>query len=978
MADPKLFTTPGPRLFALPPGVDFPQALIDGLRARLSGAAPEDIARVEIYVATDRMRRRMRAIFDRGAASLLPRIRLVTDLADPLARAELPTPIPPLRRRLELTNLVARLLDSQPDLAPRAALFDLSDSLASLMEEMHGENVPPEVIEALDVSDQSGHWQRALQFFNIVQRYFEEDAAPDMAGFTRRAMAMRLAQWAEDPPRHPILIAGSTGSRGTTHAFMSAVAKLPQGAVILPGFDPDMPQSTWDRLDNPLTGEDHPQYRFAKIMRELDLNPRDVKPWTNDAPPSPARNAVLSLALRPAPVTHQWLSEGPKLPDLPQAMEDVTLLEAPSQREEALAIALRLRQAAEDGITAALITPDRMLTRQVTSALDRWGILPDDSAGTPLHLTPPGRLIRLVADLFRAPLTAERLLSVLKHPLTHADGKRGQHRLNTSDLELHIRKTGMPYPTGEALRAWGEASDLGAWGAWIADRFCHQDITGPLPLTEWIDRLVALTEAISTGTETDSASELWKQPAGRALRKAVDALSAEARHGADMGAQDFCDLFYAILTREEVRDRDAPHPHILIWGTLEARVMGADLLILGGLNEGSWPEAPPADPWLNRPLRAKAGLLLPERRIGLSAHDFQQAAAGKEVWLTRSLKSDDAETVPSRWVNRLMNLMSGLPQKGGKEALKQMKARGAHWLDLAEAAEQPIPAPPAPRPAPAPPVTARPKELSVTEIKRLIRDPYAIYAKHVLRLREIDPLMQAPDALLRGILIHSVIEDFVKETVSNTAELDPAHLSAIASGKLEDIPFPTVRALWQARVNRFAPWFCASEEARRAKAKPARFEITGRAEIPELGFTLKGTADRIDLDDRAGAHLYDYKTGGAPSEKEQLHFDKQLLLEAAMLLNGAFPDLAPRHIESATYIQLKPGDPKEVGAPLLDSPPEKTWAQFTALIAAYMDPEKGYTARRALMKDADIADYDHLSRFGEWDVTDEAEVLELK
>ncbi|WP_425074964.1 double-strand break repair protein AddB [Sagittula sp. S175] len=972
MSETQLFSDDGPRLFALPPGADFPAALIDGLRARLSGQPPEAIARVELYVNTDRMARRLRALFDTGPASLLPKIKLVTDLADPLTRAQLPAPVPPLRRRLELTGLVSALLDRAPDLAPRAALFDLSDSLATLMEEMHGENVPPEDIANLDVTDQSGHWQRALTFFSIVQPFFEDTDAPDTQAFTRRALALRIARWQDTPPTHPIIVAGSTGSRGTTHAFMKAVAQLPQGAVILPGFDPDMPDSVWDMLDDPLTGEDHPQYRFAKLLRELDLRPSRVTTWHDTPAPAPDRNRTLSLALRPAPVTHQWLSEGPKLPDLPQAMQTVTLLEAPSLREEALAIALRLRQAAQDGTDAALITPDRMLTRQVTSALNHWGIIPDDSAGTPAQLTPPGRFLRLVAETFAKPLSADLMLSILKHPLCHAGKDRGQHLLNTRDLELHIRKHGMPYPTPETLAEWGVTAEKPAWAGWIA-QLSTQHTPGKHALSDWVTRHIALAETLSAGPD-GTPDPLWNEVAGRRLRAITQTLMDEAPHGAPMSARDYADLFMALLSREEVRNPDEPHPHIRIWGTLEARVGGPSLMILAGLNEGSWPQSPSADPWLNRRMRADAGLLLPERRIGLSAHDFQQAAAAPEVWLTRALKSDEAETVPSRWINRLVNLMTGLPAKGGEDALKQMKARAKPWLDLARASESPIHADPAPRPSPAPPAHARPRQLSVTAIKRLVRDPYAIYAKNVLGLKPLDPLMQAPDALMRGILTHSVIEEFIKETVSNPAQLRPERLQEIAADLLEQIPFPTVRTLWQARVNRFAPWFTASEAERRQRATPqaANFEIEGKADLPLLGFTLTGTADRIDMDDRAGAHVYDYKTGTAPTESQQKTFDKQLLLESAMLLQGAFPGLAPRHIAAATYIQLKPGDPKEIPAPLEDCPPDQTWAEFTALIAAYMDPEKGFTARRALMKDTDLADYDHLSRFGEWDVTDAA------
>ncbi|WP_136443432.1 double-strand break repair protein AddB [Pacificoceanicola onchidii] len=961
-----------PRLFALPPGVDFGEALVHGLRARF-GETPDALAKVELYVNTTRMKRRVETLFDEGPATLLPRIRLVTDLADPLTRAALPQPVPKLRRRLEMTGLVSRLLEAQPGLAPRAALYDLSDSLVTIMEEMHAEGVSPETIEGLDVSDQSGHWARALTFFNAVQPFFDETSEPDGASHARLALKQRLFSWQSTPPEHPIVIAGSTGSRGTTADFIKAVAALPNGYVVLPGFDFDMPVSVWDQLGEPLKGEDHPQYRFARLMGDLGLNRDCIEHWTKTPAPAPARNRLISLALRPAPVTHQWMSEGPKLPDLREACADITLVEAPTAREEALAIALRLRDAAEKGERAALITPDRMLSRQVTSALDRWGIVPDDSAGTPAQLTPPGRFLRHVAVLLTEPLTAESLLTLLKHPLTHSGSERGDHLRHTRDLELHIRRKGMPYPSPDRLNAFGAARKCEDWAAWVAEVFCDRRSPGEQHLSVWIDYHVALAERMAAGPGGDGSGGLWDENAGRKLAEIVADLSLEAEHGTTLTARDYADLFGAIVSSEEVRNRDAGHPDILIWGTLEARVMDADLLILAGLNEGSWPEMPGADPWLNRALRAQAGLLLPERRIGLSAHDFQQAAAAREVWLTRSLKSDDAETVTSRWLNRMENLMKGLPDRFGPEALQDMRGKGQTWLSYARTVEAPIETPPAKRPSPAPPVEARPRELPVTDIKKLVRDPFAIYARRVLRLKPLDPLMQAPDALLRGVLVHKVLENFVKDTRDDPSRITPGALQDHAKALLDDpdlVPFPVMRVLWQDKVRQVASWFTQTEADRQTKARPAHFEISGRVAIPSLGFTLKGQADRIDIDERGGAHIYDYKTGKAPTGPEQQHFDKQLLLEAAMVLRGAFPDLMPDHVERALFISLKPGDPREVPAPLEESPPDKVWEELTLLISAYLAPTRGFTARRALMSDTDQSDYDHLSRLGEWDVTD--------
>ncbi|KMK65292.1 double-strand break repair protein AddB [Puniceibacterium sp. IMCC21224] len=972
--------TDSPRVFGLAPGIDFPAALIDGLRKRLAEHPPEAMARVELIVNTTRMRRRLISLFDAGSATLLPRIRLLTDLSDPVSLSSLPEPVSPLRRRLELVTLIARLLESQPDLAPRSALYDLADSLAGVMDEMQIEAVSPAAIEALDVSDQSGHWQRALSFLRIVQRYFDtSDEVPDSTALQRIVLEQRLIDWKTAPPRHPVILAGSTGSRGTTLRLMQAVARLPQGAVILPGFDFDTPPDVWQELDNPLTGEDHPQFRFARLLQNLDQSPNTVIPWTDTPPPNAARNRLVSLALRPAPVTDQWRAEGPDLPMFDTTTADITLIDAPTRRDEALAIALRLREAAETGETAALITPDRMLSRQVTAALDRWDILPDDSAGTPPQLTPPGRLLRHIATLFQQDLTAEALITLLKHPLTHTGTGRRDHLLLTRKLELRIRRDGWPYPSAQQITDWGARNEAEDWAAWIVQCFVEPPERTALQLGTWLDRHIARAETIAAGSASDDAGELWAQPAGREVRRLVDTLITEAPHGGTLEARDYADLFGAVLADGEVRDRDAPHPRILIWGTLEARVMGADLLILGGLNEGSWPELPGADPWLNRRMRADAGLLLPERRIGLSAHDFQQAIGAPKVWLTRAAKSDDAETVPSRWLNRLMNLMTGLPERNGPAALAGMKARGDHWLALARTLETPIPADPAPRPSPAPPVPARPIQLSVTEIKRLIRDPYAIYARHVLRLRPLNPLQRAPDALLRGIVLHEVMEQFLRDIMADPARLRTDILTRLSADIIaEQIPFPAIRHLWQARITRIADWFVTTERTRQTLAQPHpdRLEVSGRAILNDPVFTLTAKADRMDIDTRGNAHIYDYKTGAAPTTPQQRLFDKQLLLEAAMVENGGFDGIGSRHTERATFLSLS-ASPSETPAPLDEVTTEQVWAEFQTLISIYATQEQGYTARRALLSENDISDYDHLARYGEWETSEPAQLVVL-
>jgi double-strand break repair protein AddB len=824
------------------------------------------------------------------------------------------------------------------------------------------------------VTDQSGHWERALRFLNIITPFFAgEVTAPDVEARQRQVIETLIATWEITPPAHPIIVAGSTGSRGATGLFMQAVARLPSGAVILPGFDFDTPDRVWHAL-GPKT-EDHPQYRFRKLMNAMDVDPANVLSWGDVAAPNEARNKLISLSLRPAPVTDQWLEDGPQLGDLAAATQGLTLVEASSPRAEAETIALRLRQAAEDGVVAALITPDRNLTRQVSAALDLWDLKPDDSAGTPLQLSPPGRFLRHVTEMLTRPLTGEALLTLLKHPLCQSGGAdRGPHLLQTRELELQLRRHGPPFPTGDDLRRWAERSKDDArqvWVSWLAHLVDRISPAQKQSLTVHISDVLTLSEAFARGQGAEGAGGLWDQAAGREARRICDMIARDADAASDMSAVEFSGLFGNLLSQGVVRDRDAGHPRVLIWGTLEARVQSADLVILGGMNEGVWPEAPSPDPWLNRKLRAQAGLLLPERRIGLSAHDYQQAVAGKEVWITRSKRTADAETVPSRWVNRLVNLLRGLSDQKGPEALAAMQAEGDRWLAMAAQLSVPeTQSKAAHRPSPRPPVAARPSELSVTRIKTLIRDPYAIYAEKVLRLKPLDPLTPEADAPLRGVIMHAILEEFIgsKPDASDPQAIDDLMLIARRYFAAH-CPWPTIRAQWIARMEKLAPVFLKAEVLRQQKGTLAVSEGWGVLEIPSVGISITCKADRIDMTPDNTALIYDYKTGAVPTKDMQLKFDKQLLVEAVMVDRGAFKDLGPKPVAEAAFLGVN-ATMRDVPAPLADASIEDVYAGLETLFGKWSDPSTGYSARMAMFSKEDASPYDHLSRYGEWTMAD--------
>ena len=967
--------TTDPRIFGVGLGVDFPTALVSGLRQRLQDSPPHAWSRAEIYVNTRRMERRLTREFQNGPALILPKIKLVTDLPLIPETAEVPPAKDPLALRIELLPLVRKLLETGTVHAPGSAAFDLAQSLASLVEEVQGEGVSLDQLQNLDLGDFSSHWQQSRAFLQIVREFLGETMLTT-EGRQRRIAETLAAVWAKDPPRHPILVAGSTGSRGATRVFMEAVSKLPQGAVILPGFDFAMTPEGWEQLDKQGPQEDHPQYRFKRLLNRLYQTPAAVRPWTRNSDEPLPRNMLLSLALRPAPYTDGWRTDGPNLKEISKACEQLTLIEAEAPRQEALAIALGLRAALEEGKKAALISPDRVLTRKVAAALQSWGIEPDDSAGLPLPLSAAGRFLRMVGRLYASEQETPALLALLKHPLT-CRSERGEHLRRTRDLELEILRGGRRRFDLERLETWARNrtgdEDIHAWTSWLGDTLWPSRNAEPQALQDRLEAHLRLAEALSNGPRKTASDPLFSpedfdRHADRVeAAKAVESLAQVGPSAGLMTAEEYLEIFHATLRAREVRSSITPHPDVMIWGTLEARVQGADVVILGGLNEGSWPETADHDPWLNRSMRQMLGLLMPERRIGLSAHDFQQATAAPVVWLSRSLRSSETETIPARWLNRLTNLLGGLDK--GKPALEAMRVRGRVWCDRAQSFDTPAKVEPANRPAPIPPLEARPSRISVTRVQDLVRDPYSIYARYVLGLSPLKPLVLSPDAPMLGEALHKIFQLFVEQTREGLPENPRDLLRRLAETVLVDtVPWAATRAFWQARIERVTDWYLAGEVERRQVASPIATEVSGKLLLPNA-IEVTGRADRIDHGPH-GLTIFDYKSGKLPTKDQQTHFDKQIAILALMAEAGAFEGLNHEVVSSGAYIGLG-SSPDVASTDFQAGDLRKIQDELVQLLSIYFLGEQHFTSRRAVEKDRFERDYDRLARFGEWDLSDQ-------
>ncbi|MFG1401139.1 double-strand break repair protein AddB [Xanthobacter sediminis] len=994
------------------------RALLEG--RLIAGYAPRHdpmaLAEATVFLPTRRACRLFaEALLEEAGtgALLLPRIVPLGDVdEDALAFSEdapllaAPHAIAPVHRRLVLAALVARWRAALKAGEGRAAVaagpaatLALADELARLFDDLSTAGVPLARLDGLTPRELDPYFEISLDFVRIARAGFDGYLAEEglVEPAVRRdalvdAEARRLAELGAGAG--PVIAAGSTGSMPATARLLKAISRLPRGAVVLPGLDLVMEDEAFAVLGDPVRGApDHPQYGLARLLRTLETSRAGVEPLAAAGP----RELLLSEAMRQAESSDLWALLPERLPPeaRAEATERLTVVEADDPRQEALAVALLLRESLErPGETAALVTPDRDLARRVVSEMARFGVMVDDSAGTPLAEAPLGRLARLVAEVAAQAWAPVPLFALVSHPLARLGLDDDLKAEALAALELAALRGPRPRAGVAGLRAALDACDpdrfrgadprrrltgaaldraqllVDQLDAAMAPLSALAERRGPLPLPELVAAHRAAVEAIAGPLLEDD-----DDPALAALARAFAAVAAAAGDGPDLALSDYADAVSSLIGDAMVRPAGERHARLRILGPLEARLVRVDRVVLGGLVEGVWPRQGETDPWLSRPMRLDLGLDLPERRIGLSAHDFVQAFGAPEVVLTYAGKVGGTQSVPSRFLKRLETVL-------GPALAAEARVRGARWRAAAVALDVAPPVPRAARPAPAPPLALRPRRLTVTEIETFLRDPYSIFARHVLGLTPLDPLDAAPGAAERGSALHEALGTFT--TAFPKALPADALAQLLEHGRRAFAPltvFPAEHAVWWARFERVAAFMVEFERRRRAGSEAIVAETPGALDLPlgERSFRLAGRADRIEVRRDGTLAILDYKTGTAPSAKQVASLSPQLALEAAMAAKGAFRHVPPLPVSEITYVELKGGAAGGEEKPIRyrDRTPtdvaETALAGLLSLLAAFEDERQGYRSLAAPQWQGGFGDYDHLARVREWALGGEEE-----
>ena len=906
-----------------------------------------------------------------------------------------------LMRLVEHWRAVAAREEGVPGSTPAQAA-QLAAELAKLMDDVERENVSLANIHDLVPEQYSQHWRRTVDFLKIVTEFWPEylrDNGLTAPEARRNALILAEARRIEAlPPDEAVIVAGVTGSIPATVELMRAVVRRSNGAIVLPALDSHLDDESWQAITP--NHPEHPQFGLKRLLDALGVPRTDVRvlAGADISPALATRAAFFSEAMRPSSTTAKWhrYVANAETDEISRSLQGVSIIAAPTAQDEAEIVSLILREAVETpGRTAALVSPDRLLARRVAIRLQSWGIRVDDSAGRPFVKTVPGTFLALVIAAITNDFSPADTMALLKHPLCRLGLPAFDIRRAARALEILAFRTsylgkgigGVATALDNAAHPDGRRATRAAKRLWSDDIDQARNLVARLtaafqplletyasPSTLTLSGLarahVAVAEALAALPETESRDEanpLWQGEAGNAAATFFTEILAPEAPELPLRAAQYADLFTSLLARDNVRERNPVHPRIAIWGPMEARLQQPDVLVLGSLNEGTWPEAAETGPWLNRPMRQKLGLPSPEEEVGRSAHDFVSLLGARTLYLTRAERVEGTPTVASRWLLRVSALVTALK-------LQDAVMPDRPWLSWARARDAIGTMTSVRAPEPRPRQDLRPRSLSVTAIEKWLSNPYETYARYILKLEPLPELGATPDASLKGGLVHDVLARFAAAFPNSLPDNTLNELETIARQTLEAYTgHPRVAAFWLPRLMRFLRWFAASEPERREGSAHVFVETTGKLLLPAAGrdFTLTARADRID--DRGGAIIItDYKTGGAPNDTAvRSGRAPQLPLEAAIALSETgFPHLVGKSVEALRYIRATggqpPGEERTITSPEPGVLAQASREALERLIVRFDDPTTPYRALRRPAYRYDYDEYAHLARVAEW------------
>ena len=869
--------------------------------------------------------------------------------------------LPPAIEKSERLLLFTKIIMAKPrdfglEQIPLSQACYLAQELANLIDTVNNEDLSFDCLKNLAPSEYAAHWQETLKFLEIITKFWPEILNErnmiDPAVRKNLLLKAQSKQWLKNLPDKRIIVAGTSATYPAMRELVKTVLLLPKGEVILSGVDKYLDDDDWQKID-----ETHPQFEFKQLLDYLQVKRHQIKELVK--PQNEEREKLISEIMRPAKTTDKWRNLKNKGISH-QALSGISLIDCMDIREEALSIALIMREALETPEqTAALITSDRNLARRVAGELERWNIKVDDSAGKPLSLTPVGIFFRQIAKVCESNLDKIDLLALLKHPLCSVGYSSAELYRLVRILEQKVWRE-----KSKDERALAFESEF----IRVINEFYELYLRPTADLKKLLQLHVKTAELLAATDEKEGSLILWKGESGAELAKFIADLYDKADVFGDINVKEYLGLLEVLMSGITVRPRYGTHPRLKILGPIEARLTHYDIMIIGEVNEGIWPKTTGSDPWLSRPMKKDFGFPLPEKSIGIMARDFAEFLGASEVYLTRSERVQGTPMVYSRWWLRLETVLKALDidKESVKDNFYRLLARD---LDAPEESIR------ISSPVPCPPIEARPRVMSASNVELWLRDPYSIFAKYILNLRPLEDIN--PDLSLAdyGNIIHAILEQFNNKYSKDYPENAEQELLDLGQEYfMKNEIAQETKAFWWPNFEKSVKWLVEKERLYRKNISKIYNEVSGQMIIksPAGDFRVTAKADRVDITKDGKINIIDYKTGKARSKKEvENAFAPQLPIEGLIAKNGGFSDIKKADVNELIYWQLAKKD--TVISENIDDVLSNNLQRLAELVHLFDFETTPYLSRPNPKRVPEYSDYEHLARVKEWSIQELAD-----
>ncbi|OFW96610.1 MAG: hypothetical protein A2977_03455 [Alphaproteobacteria bacterium RIFCSPLOWO2_01_FULL_45_8] len=790
------------------------------------------------------------------------------------------------------------------------------------------------------VAGQAEHWEKIQKFLTLVSDHWDailkDEKCVEPVTWQRRFMDIQADLLERDRTKAPIMIAGSLGTIPSTARLIKVISTLKNGVVILPGLQREQKKE--------FLSSRHPQFFLHRLLKKLNSAPEGVR----ELPSKEWNNASLFLEkIFDSRFTGPWI--------LPPSMENIQYIETSDQGEEARIICISIRKALEEGKKKILcISSDPKLLHRVSAELGFWSLSVSVQKKSLLD-TQIGSFLHLATLWFSSPFPTVVMASTFKHSFV----KKKKDVWNL--FEKYILRTWVGNASLLAIEHLLERESAELEPD-VCDRLktFYETLKNHLvfvqeaqPLGFYLDKLESLI-AWLLGSETDLENlflelapeegvvfqQLWQD-----LKKSSALIMTHPKM--------LSEILFSLLQDHQIPNvSKGNNESIFLMSPAEARFMEADFKILAGLNEGTWPAELRVDPFFSSSMRETLGLPSLETRFSQSAHDFLSAICiPVPVLITRSLRVGGVPSVPSRFLSYLEMRMGAYNLTFSQNKDLKVWARNLNSVSQKTDLQ-------APRPLP--PVSQRPKRLSVTDVSILLRDPYSIYAKHILKLTRLEPFIPEEKSRLFGLFVHNFLHRW--------APTSETPMDVLLSGRAKFLfelylgPVEQSRFLWE-KFSILFEWV-----KQQKKLANTSTEIKGEFSfaVEDHLFTLFGKADRVDWD-QEGAILIDYKTGSIPPLSHVKEGKaSQITLEALIFLRGGFSDLPPRlPLRDLQYWGLLSEEILSIKEDL-SLLTAQTQQNLEQLISSFYKETTPYLSHpKGFIKEGE---YDHLARLQEWSV----------